>query len=537
MPSDFWKQPVAGFDPWACDTDYYYFDEDVAQAVCDFFPTYLTHDQSTTGVEAGSPFYLEDWEKRFVGNLFGWKRKSDGYRRFNEGFLYIPKKNGKTPIVAGIGLLLLTADGEDGAEVYTAAGDRDQARLIFDFAEHSIRGNPTLNDHLEVYTGYKSMKYAPTQSYLKVLSSEVKTKHGPKPHGIIIDELHVQDTWDLVDTLLRGTASRRQPLVLYCTTADYDRESPCNEMLERAKNVRDGVIDDPHLFPVIYGASEEDDWTAPETWRKANPNLGVTVSEDYLDREVKKAQNSKSKESSFKRLHLNIQTKLQQKWLELSEWDASGRDIKPEQLDKENCYITVDLGQTRDISCIGYYFPEWKAYLLDCYCPRQTIDSKIEYQQWEKQGFIKEAGDKTCDYEFLRSDIQTASEKYKILDIGYDPWNAAEMARKLSDEDGLPVIEMRQGFKTLNEPSKRLEEEIAAKEITHFGNPVLRWMAQNTQVREDPAGNIKPEKPNRNSPQKIDGIVTLVMGIGLAINAEGEEDGQSVYEQRGLVQL
>lgn len=541
MP-DFWKQPIQGYDPWACDLKRYRFDRKVAKAVCDFFPEHLTHNKGKKW--AGRKFNLEPWQRQFIGHLFGWKQRENGRRRYSEALLYIPKKSGKTALAAGIGLIMLVADNEPGAEVYSAAGDVDQARLLFDFAHHSVEANATLRENIEVYVGYKAMKYAdvqtPTQSYWKVLSAEAKTKHGPNPHCILIDELHIQHDWELIDTLSRGVVAREQPLTVYLTTADYDRPSPCNEIYERACGIRDGVIPDPTFLPVIYEARETDDWTSEAVWRKANPNYGVTLEPDYFHREVAKALESRTKENSFKRLHLNIRTTAQRKWLDLSEWDASGDSgLTIEKLEGAPCYVGVDLGSTDDLTVCGLYFPQSCAFTCRVFAPEVTIERRIEYQQWREAGFLEAMPGKVADQAYVKQAVLDAKETYQVLDVAYDPWHAAQLAKELEDDEGVPVIEFRQGYRSLNEPSKALEKMVMKGELTHFANPVLRWMAANVEVKEDPAGNIKPMKPGKSSPKKIDGIICLIMGIGLALNNEGEPEPGSVYDQpgRGLLSL
>jgi len=526
----FWKKDLNGFDPWA-NTKGLYFDVEIARRICDFFPSNFKH---CKGEWAGKPFELQKWQKQYIGHLFGWKRERDGLRRFRTSLLYIPKKNGKTQLGSAIGLILLCADNEPGAEVYSTAGDTEQAKIIFDAASEMVEQNATLRRALKVFTGYKAMKHERTQSYWKVLSSESKTKHGPNVHGLLIDELHVQRNTELIDTLTAGVVSRRQPLIIYMTTADHAGPSVCNDEYDYACKVRDGVIKDAEYLPVIYEAKVDDDWTSEKIWRKANPNYGVTLPPNYFKSLVKKAKERPTEEYKFKRLHLNIQTKTQARWLDMGKWDESGAKIKIEELEGKECYAGLDLSSSIDISTFVMFFPEFNACIPKFWVPKGTAAKRIEYEQWEREKYLTITEGEVIDYEWIRAEINKLSEKYVIKDIAYDPWNASQMAIKLVDDDGLAMIEFRQGFKSFSEPSKEFEKLVIQRELVHFGNPVLRWMASNCSIKEDPAGNLKPIKPSKDSKLKIDGIVALIMAIGLSISRH-EEDAESPYEERGLL--
>ena len=518
-----WKEPIQGYDPWK-DADEFTFDLNVAKKVCDFFPTHFKHGK---GEFAKKPFVLEPWEQKIIGHTFGWKRK-DGTRRYRKMFLYVPKKNGKTQLAAGIALILMVADDEPGAEIYSASGDKDQAALIFEAASYMVENDEKLKSHIQVLPGYKMMRFPVNQSYWKVLSSDAKTKHGPNIHGLILDELHIFNGHELIDTLVRGIINRRQPLICYLTTADYARVSPCNEMLDYAKQVRDGIIDDKHFLPIVYETDKEADYASEKVWKSANPNYGITVHKDYFVDAVKEIKVRPSKENSFKRLHLNLQTNQERKWMDMHEWDACGQTLKKEDLIGKKCFVTVDLASTMDIVAECLYFPEYYAALFEFWVPARTAEKKAEYELWHKQGYINIAPGKVIDYDLIRSDIIDKNDIYNIQSIGYDPWNASQLALKLGDEDGFRMIKFRQGYVSMNEPSKEMEKLVAKHKLVHFGNPVLRWMATNVQIESDKHENIKPVKPDKDSPQKIDGIVALVMGVGLSIMEKDE--GDSVFD-------
>ena len=516
-----WLEPVQGYDPWK-NSEEFIFDQKAANNACKIFPTYFKHKK---GEFADKAFELVRWEKKIIGHLFGWKRK-DGTRRYRKCLVYVPKKNGKTQLMAGVGLICLAFDNEPGAEVYIASGDQDQANIMFEAATYSVENHEELNENIKIQKSYHLMTFESTQSYWKVLSSNAKTKHGPNISALFLDELHVfpdEKGRQLIETLEAGIISRRQPLIIYTTTADYSRPSPCNEVYEYAKKVRDGIIPDPYFFPVIYEADEEkDDWTSEETWKKANPNYGISVKPDYFIERVREAKENPSKENAFKRLHLNIQTKQEKKWMEIKEWDLSGQQIDPESLKNKKCLGAIDLSSVKDIAAFGLYFPEFIAYLLWCWVPKETAEKRIEYKMWEKQKYMEITKGRTIDDDAIRAKIKELKNEYAFEQIAYDTWNASRIAKALGDDDGFQMVSFGQGYKSMNEPTKEVEKLIINHKLNHFANPILRWMMSNATALYDPAGNVKIIKPHKDSPMKIDGVITLIMSYGLSM-AEKEE--------------
>lgn len=301
----------------ASTSDEFYFDEAAAQRACDFFRLKCRH---SIGPFAGKPFVLEKWQSdQLVRPIFGWKRKGDGARKIRTVYLEVPRKNGKSTLAAGLANYLLFADKELGAQVYSAAADTDQASICFTEARRMVEADAQLFALAKIFK--KAITVPETNSVYKVLSADAFTKHGLNAHGIIFDELHAQPNRDLWDVLVTSTGSRRQPLTIAITTAGYDRNSICWELHDYAIKVRDGIVEDTSFLPLIFAADEDDDWKSPETWKKANPNLGVSVSLDYFERECKKAQNVPAYENTFKRLHLNIWTEQDVRWMPMDLWD------------------------------------------------------------------------------------------------------------------------------------------------------------------------------------------------------------------------
>ena len=485
----------------------------------------------------GQPFRLESWQQAIVGNLFGWKRP-DGTRRFREAFIYVPRKSGKSEMAGGLGNLLTFADGEPGAQVYCAAADREQARLVFNAAKTMVQAEPELASRGRVYTN--AIMVEATGSVLKVVSAEAYSKHGVNAHGVIIDELHAQPNRELVDVLTTSTAARRQPLIVYITTADFDRDSICNEKYDYACKVRDGVIDDPAFLPVIYEAPSDADWTDPQVWADANPNLGVSVSEEYLERECQRAQETPTYENTFKRLHLNMKTQQDVRWLSLEQWDAcGGAEIDEADLEGQECYAGLDLSTTTDVSALLLLFQgdDGEVGLLPRFwvpadnARKRERRDRVPYQTWARQGFIEMTEGNVVDYDVIRRRINELGERFKIREIAIDRWNATQLAVQLQG-DGFEVVTFGQGFRDMSGPTKELEKLVISGKLRHGNHPVLRWMASNVSVGTDAAGNLKPSK--KKSTERIDGIVAGIMALGRAILQP--QVPQSVYtETRGLV--
>jgi phage terminase large subunit-like protein len=527
-------QLIPGYDPVATAGDCT-FDEKAAERAVAFFHECLTF---TAGEWMGKPFVLQPWQRAIVGNLFGWKR-SDGRRRYREALIFVPRKCGKSELAGGLGNLLVFADGEPGAQVYCAAADREQARLVFNAAKTMVVAEPELSERSKVYTN--AIVVPNTNSVLKVVSAEAYSKHGINAHGIIIDELHAQPNRDLVDVLTTSTGARRQPLVIHITTADYDRESICNEKYDYACKVRDGVIEDPAFLPVIYEGTSDDDWTEPKVWARVNPNLGVSISEEYLERECRRARETPTYENTFKRLHLNIRTQQDVRWLSLEQWDACGDVVVNEfDLRGRQCYVGLDLSTTTDVSALVMVFKDDDGVVT--LVPRFWIPGenaqerehrdRVPYVTWARQGLIEMTPGNVVDYDVIRARINELREVYDIVDIAIDPWNATHLATQLSG-DGLEVVTFGQGFKDMTSPTKELEALVLSGKLRHGGHPVLRWMASNVAVEMDAAGNLKPSK--KKSTERIDGIVATIMALGRWTTHA--ETGPCLYAQPGSLMI
>lgn len=514
----------------------FYFDGKAADLAVTFFEKLLVH---VKGEWAGRPFALQPWQRDgIIRPLFGWKRRSDGTRRYRRAYIEIPRKNGKSTLGAGIGLYLLFADNEPGAEVYSAAADRDQAHIVFDVAKSMTEGSAALSRFAQIYK--RSIVIERTASVYKVLSADAFTKHGLNAHGIVFDELHAQPNRELWDVLNTSTGARRQPLMVMITTAGYDRESICWEQHEYAVEVLAGRLEDPAFFAYIAGAEEGDDWADPVVWAKANPGLGETIKLDYLAGEALRAQQVPAYQNTFRRLHLNQWTSQDSRFLDMTAWDVCGAPLP--DLAGRLCYGGLDLASTTDIAAFVLVFPpveEGEPFWIlpsfwipgDNLIGRERRD-RAPYHAWAAQGLISATPGNVIDYATVQRDIVELGTVYNIAEIAFDRWGAESIRQDLEGA-GFTMIAMGQGFASLSAPTKELVRLILAGEISHGGDPVLRWMADGVAVRQDPAGNVKPDKAK--STRRIDGIVAGIMALDRAIRREG--DGGSVYDKRGIREL
>jgi phage terminase large subunit-like protein len=519
-----------GYDPVATASKGMWFDVAEAEKRLAFYEHCATH---VKGELAGKPFLLGDWQKAIIGCSFGWKR-ADGTRRYREVYVLVPRKNGKSTMMAPLPLMGLTIDGEEGAEIYSAAADRMQAALVFDQAKAMALRDSELSKRLKVHK--YSISNEATNSLYKPLSSDAHRQHGLNVHMGVLDEIHSMPNAELAEVIQTGTGARKQPILFYITTADYMRESFANTIYDYAKNVLEGTVDDPSFLPVVYEADVDDDWTDPTVWAKANPNLGVSVSEEYIERECKKAKSNPSYENTFRRLHLNVRNEQDIRWLQLHLFDeCPSEPPTEEELLGSPCWGGLDLASTTDLTAFALYWPEFNYAKVQCWLPEQNYLQKrnqILYGGWVKDGSICITPGSAVDYGWVRNHVLECADKYRLQDIGYDPWNATQIAIQLQDEDGLNMVQFRQGFASMNEPSKALERMIVERKFNHGGDRCLRWMISNATKKDDPAGNIKPDKST--SSQKIDGVVATIMAIGRSMFSD---ESESVYETRGILTL
>ncbi|MGI6256611.1 MAG: terminase large subunit [Anaerovoracaceae bacterium] len=497
--------------------------------------------QHTKGKWDGEPFLLLPWQKEIIRDVFG-TIKEDGNRQFKTVYIEIPKKQGKSELAAAVALYLLFADGEASPEVYGAAADRNQAKIVFDVAAKMVKKNPTLYKRSKILEAGKQIKNFRNDGFYQVLSAEVGTKHGLNVSGLVLDEVHVQPNRKLYDVLTKGSGdAREQPLYFLITTAGNDINSFCYELHQKAVDVIEGKKIDPTFYPVIYGADMDDDWTDPNVWKKANPSMGETIKEESVAEACKAAMDNPAEENTFRQLRLNQWVKQTVRWMPMDKWDACGFPVDEESLEGRVCYGGLDLSSSTDITAFVLVFPpldeEDKFQVLPYFwIPEESLDLRVRrdhvpYDVWEKQGQIFTTEGNVIHYGFIEKFIESLGERFNIREIAFDRWGAVQMVQNLEGM-GFTVVPFGQGFKDMSPPTKELMKLTLEGKIAHGGNPVLRWMMDNIYVRKDPAGNIKADK--EKSTEKIDGAVATIMGLDRAIRC-GADNRESVYEDRGLI--
>lgn len=494
----------------------------------------------TKGIWAGEKFELIDWQEQIIRDIFG-TVKPDGYRQFNTAYIEIPKKNGKSELAAAVALYLLCGDNEERAEIYGCAADRQQASIVFEVASDMVKMCPALAKRCKIQASTKRIVYLPTNSFYQVLSAEAYSKHGFNIHGVIFDELHIQPDRKLFDVMTKGSGdARMQPLYFLITTAGTDIHSICYEQHQKALDIIAGKKHDSTFYPVIYGASQEDDWSDPNVWKKSNPSLGITVKLDKVKTAYESARQNPAEENTFRQLRLNQWVKQAVRWMPMEKWDTCKSEFDLDFLKGRECYGGLDLSSTSDITAFVLVFPPIEGedyyYVLPYFwIPEENIELRVKrdhvpYDIWEKQKVLNATEGNVIHYGFIEEFIASLGEIFNIKEIAFDRWGAVQMSQDL-DGMGFKVIPFGQGFASMSPPTKELMNLVLAKRIKQNGHPVLRWMMDNVCVRTDPAGNIKMDKAK--STEKIDGAVALVMALDRAIRNEGSSD--SVYDSRGLL--
>jgi phage terminase large subunit-like protein len=510
----------------------FWFDPARAEEVVTWIQRYCRHSK---GEWAGTLIVLEEWQKQILRIVFGWVR-ADGTRRFRTAYEEVPRKNAKSTIVAAVGLYLMVGDQEPGAEVYSSATKEDQATIVWGAADAMVKQSTELRKF--VRPRKKNLSCARLLSKFEPLGADSETLDGLNVHGNLVDETHAHKNRNLWDVLVTAVGSRRQPLSWAITTAGvYDIESLGWELHDHGTQVLEGLIEDDTFFAIIFAADEGDDWRKPETWAKANPNLGVSVKLSYMQEQCETAKTTPSFENTFKRLHLDIWTEQVTRWIPIEKWDACTG--VPLSLAGRIVYGGIDLSTKLDITALTLLSFAADGF-LDCFfrfwVPEQLVADREKqhklpsYAPWVKSGHLITTPGNVIDYDFIRTDILKLATQMTIKEIGYDPWNATQLAVQLQNElnptvaeQGFRMVEMRQGMQTLSEPAKELEKLVVDGKVRHGAHPAMRWMIGNASVRRDANDNIVPDKSQ--SKAKIDGVLSTINALGRAIVAPKEGDG------------
>jgi phage terminase large subunit-like protein len=515
-----------------------YFDLEAADRVRRFFRKYLRHSK---GEFAGKPFELFDWQWRdIVAPAFGWKMP-DGTRRYRHVSIWVPKKNGKSTLLSGIALYLLCCDNEPGAEVYSAAGDRRQASIIYNEAAAMVDAAPELAKVLKVRQSRKLIKHGKSNSTYEALSADAPTKEGLNIHGLLFDELHTQPNSVLYDTLKYGGAARRQPLFFEISTAGIKDETTLWwEHWTKAKQIVSGELTDISTLAVMYAADESDDWTCEATWEKANPSYHTGMNKRQFAEECEEAKRNAAAEATFKRYRLNIPVTASSAWIQRPYWDACISERK--EVEKSRCIGGLDLASTTDLNAMVELHK-----LKDCiwlephfWCPELKVQEREKqnrqrFARWVDGGWIKQTPTSYTDYKVIHDDVFAICKRANAEELAIDSWNFTQLALDLQNSfkaQRVPtkIVAIRTGFQSISAATKEFERLILSGRLKFANNPVLTWMFTNTVIESDPGGNRKPDR--KKSADKIDGIVAAILALARLLVAE--EKVKSKYETQGL---
>lgn len=515
------------------------FDQEAGQRAIDFFQ-FVRHSK---GEWAGQTLVLEPWQVFIIYTLFGWKRE-DGTRRFRTAYLEVARKNGKSSVLSAVGLYLLDADREPGAEVFSAATKKEQAKITYDEATRMVKSSPGLRKRLKVLRD--RIVVPGTAAKFEPLGRDSDSLDGLNIHGAIVDELHAHKTRDMWDVLETGMGARRQPLMMAITTAGYSRQTICYEMRELVTKVLEGTVENDSLFGIVYTLDEGDDWQNEKVWIKANPNLGVSVKLNDLREQARTAKQVPSALNAFLRLRLNVWTTSSSRWLDQDKWSACNAPVDSEGLRGRVCFGGLDLSSSTDITAFVLVFPPEVSgdpyrVMLRCWIPEENMhkrsrDDGVPYESWVRQGWMKTTPGNVVDYDFIIEEVLELADQFDIREIGFDDWNATATSNKLMAA-GLEMVKVRQGFITLSPAMKQLEVLVLRGEIAHGGNVPLTWMVSNVVAEQDAAGNIKPSKAK--STERIDGVAALLNALSRALlyNASEASSLDEIYKERGVLAI
>ena len=503
---------------------------ELARKVIGFF-TLLKHFKGEWG---GKPMILEPWQEFIVGSLFGWVRASDGLRRYRNAFIELPRGNGKSSLSGGLAVYMTFFDNEPGAEGYAFATKKDQARIVFQYARQMVMRSSVIREF-----GIQPLRHnlhdPATESKLDILGSDSDNQDGLRPHFAVADELHKHPNSDMVDVIESGMGTRRQPMLIEITTrGEHDGpETVYGAHFNISSEVLNGVTDIPEWFAFIAAADPEDDWASEATWRKANPNFGVSIKPDFLHKELKKALVNPHEQVKFKRLYVGQSVERAEGYFPLKMtdpvtgrvggWDACAGDVPDAALEGRPCWLGIDLSSRVDLTAVtAVWWLDDDVLVIrpKLWLPALNLDAKrrrdrVPYTEWVAEGYLETTSGNVVDQSVIREYIKGFAARWNLQEVAFDPWNAGELAQRLQDEDGLTMVEARQGYKTMSEPTKRLLELTLEGRARHGGHPILRWMASNVKVREDTNGNVAPDK--LKSRRRIDGVVATIIALWRAM--------------------
>jgi phage terminase large subunit-like protein len=513
----------------------FYYDADAGDRVCRFIG--LFHHTKGIWASRRELINLEDWQCFFVCCAFGWKRKADKLRRYRRVMLFVPRKNGKSLLAAPIGLYMLTADGEYGAEVYSGATNERQAWEVFKPAKIMANQNA---DFLEYYgVQVNASNICKTDDFGKFEPIIGKPGDGSSPSCAIIDELHEHPTSYQLDAMLTGMGAREQPMLLMITTAGNNIAGPCYHVVSEIKRNLEGIANDDELFGLLYTVDTEDDWTSQDALKKANPNFGVSIRADFLISALTQAKNNARLQSSFKTKHLNIWYGAKDAFFNMESWNAAGdSSFQLEDYAGQRAYLGVDLASRKDIAAVEILIPlgvdeyvRFGRYYLPESCTTDSANAEY-YKTWAEEGWLTLCPGNIIDIHAIKDGIISVCRLLEVVEIAFDPHQATSLVTDLM-ANNLPVVELVQTVRTFSEPMKTLDSMILSGKIRHNNDPVMRWMMSNVVAKPNYKEELRPEKDRPDN--KIDGAVALLLAINRMIaNEHGQASGLDIDAILGL---
>lgn len=465
---------------------------------------------------------LEPWQAFAECNLFGWVREDSGLRRFRQSYEEIPRKNGKSIRAAARGILMFSADGEHGAEVYSGATTEKQAHEVFRPAWQMVQKMPGLRSRFGIELAGNPKNPGPmyrTDDMSKFETMIGKPGDGSSPHFAIVDEYHEHDTDHMVDAMQTGMGAREQPLLSIITTAGSNLGGPCYEKRRDTIRILEGQVQDETQFGVIYGIDETDEWDDPASLVKANPNYGVSVFSEFLSAQLAEARRSASKQNSFRTKHLNDWVGARSAWMNMLAWQRQRRDLQVEQFKGCPCWLACDLASKKDVAAlVMLFFGEGQYFMIPrFYAPESAADENDKYRDFATGGHLTLTPGNMTDYGFIEEEIKKIASQVTLQDVSFDDWQANYLMTRLA-ESKIPVVNYNQTVKNMSEPMKESEGRILNRTLWHDGNPMMTWMMGNVVCKIDAKENVYPRKENDNDPRcKIDGAVALIMALGRAL--------------------
>lgn len=494
------------------ETHEFIFDEHRGNLPIEFIERFCKHSK---GKWAGQNIELELFQKAFIQALFGFIDKDTGIRKFKKGALYIGRKNGKSTMDSGLANYMLTKDGEGGAEVYSVATKKDQAKVVWDEAKRMIKKSPALNKRIRCLVG--GMYYDATESFFKALASDSNSLDGLNAHFVIADEVHAWKDKNLLDVMYDSMSAREQPMLLETSTMGTVRESVFDNEYEYFSQIIDGTIEDETVLPVIYELDNPNEWQDERKWYKANPGLGTIKNIKDLRDKVNRAKNNPTELTNLLCKDFNIRQNDQDKWIT---FDIANNEETYNIEDLFDNYAVggVDLSSTTDLTCATLLIVKGgKKYVIQQYfiasdrLEFKIKDDKIPYDKWEQRGLVTVCEGAKVDYSKVTEWFLKMKEEYEIVPIlvGYDPWNSNYWVDEMITNK-FKMLEVRQGAKTMSNPMKQLEADLIEKNVNYNNNPILKWCLCNTAVKVDDNENIRPVKGQKQR-ARIDGTVSLII--------------------------